>query len=52
MADIDPNYVPAKQKLTPIQLVNMNRRDRRMIGKLNGIKIPGVQDIVRKDKDK
>lgn len=46
-----PGVVPRGQKLTLLQLVNMPRKMRRLIGKSYGVKIPGVQDIISKTKD-
>lgn len=34
-------------KLTPMQVMNMNRKARRHIGKVYGVKIPGIEAVKR-----
>lgn len=44
--------MPPDKTYSAAEIMGMNRRDRRRIGKQNGVKIPGIQDkpVMKREK--
>lgn len=43
--------IQQRKQYTALELMNMNRHERRRIGKLNSIKIPGIPIVIEKKKE-